>query len=118
MESKNQKLFALFLMNSLGIIFYLFESVISPYELTYGIFLTGIYWFLFMLIPAMIPIFTNRKFWKYSTFIIGVIVTLINSAIGIGYMVDNQLKFGLLLLLYWGILGITASVNTFKWIKQ
>jgi len=118
MENKNQKLFALFLINSLGIIFYLFDSVISPYELTYGIFLTGIYWFLFMLIPAIIPIFTNKKLWKYITFIIGLLITLINMVIGIGYMIDNQIKFGLLLLLYWGIFGITASVNSFKWIKQ
>ena len=118
MEKINNKLFALYFINAIGIIFYLFESLIPPFELTYNMLLTGIFWYILMIIPAIIPILANKRFWRYCTLIIGGVTTLINIIISIIYLADDQFIFGLLLLFYWGGLGITAVVNTFKWIKQ
>lgn len=43
---------------------------------------------------------------------------LINSFVGIGYILDHQFKFGMILVLYWGVFGVLALVNSLKWIKQ
>ena len=118
MENKRIQLFALFLINALGIIIYLFNLVVTPFEFTFGTFLSGIYWFLILLIPAIIPIIFKSKIWRYITFILGILITAVNLVIGLGYLMDNQLKFGLTITLYWGIFGVMASIFSIKWIKQ
>jgi hypothetical protein len=118
MESKRLRLFALYLINALGIIIYLFNLVLTPLELTFGTFASGIYWFVILLIPAVIPVFFKNKICRYITFILGVLITLINLVIGLGYILDDQFKFGMILVLYWGVFGILASVISLKWIKQ
>ncbi|MDM8162243.1 hypothetical protein QUH73_20690 [Labilibaculum sp. K2S] len=112
------RLFALFLINALGIIIYLFNLVITPFELTFGTFTSGIYWFVILLIPSIIPVLFQNKIWRYTTFIFGVLITLINLFIGVGYVLDDQFKIGMILMLYWGIFGILGSIISLKWIKQ
>lgn len=118
MENKKLQLFALYLINALGIIIYLFNLVITPFELTFGTFIFGVYWFVILLIPAVIPIFFKNKVWRYITFILGILITLINLFVGLGYILDDQFKFGMILVLYWGVFGVLASIISLKWIKQ
>ena len=118
MENRRIQLFALYLINSLGIIIYLFNLIVSPFEFTFGAFLLGIYWFIILLIPAIIPVIFNSKILRYITFILGVLVTIVNLFVGIGYIMDNQLIFGLIIMFYWGTLGVTASIFSLKWIRQ
>jgi hypothetical protein len=118
MKDKRIQLFALFLINALGIIIYLFNLVVTPYEFTFGTFISGTYWFIILLIPAIIPIIFNNKIWRYITFILGILITIINLFVGLGYILGNQIQLGLIFILYWGVLGITAVVFSYKWIKQ
>ncbi len=118
MKNKRLRLFALYLINALGIIIYLFNLVLTPLELTFGSFTSGIYWFVILLIPAVIPVFLKNKICRYITFIFGVLITLMNFFIGLGYILDDQFKFGMILILYWGTFGILASIISLKWIKQ
>lgn len=57
MNNIRLRLFALYLINALGIIIYLFNLAITPFELTFGTFTLGIYWFVILLIPSVIPVF-------------------------------------------------------------
>ncbi len=106
------------IINALGILIYLFNLVITPFEFTFGTFSFGIFWFILLLLPAIVPILFNSKAWKYFAFILGIICTLFNLVIGLGYILDNQMQIGLMLIFYWSIFGVLAIVFCFKWIKQ
>ena len=114
MENKKNKLFALYLLNALGMIFYFFSLEVS-FQLTHGTFLMGLYWFILLFFPAIITVLFNSKIWRYIAFILGLLTTIINIIVSIGYLMDNEFIFGLILILYWGILGITASIFSYKW---
>jgi hypothetical protein len=114
MENKKFKLFALYLLNAVGTFIYLFMLVVS-FQFTYSTLLSGICWFVLLLIPAIITILFKNKTWNYVAFIISILTTLVNLFICIVFLMDSPLIINFILLLYWGIIGISSLIFSFKW---
>jgi hypothetical protein len=114
MENKKFKLFALYLLNAVGTFIYLFTLVVS-FQFTYSTLLSGICWFILLLIPAIITILFNNKIWNYVAFIMGILTTFVNLFICVVFLINSPLMINLILLFYWGIIGISTLIFSFKW---
>lgn len=115
MKLERTQIFALYFLNSLGILFYLYSLLISPVELSYGILSWTFLWFCFNLIPVLLPLLFETKYVRIVTIIIGSIIFLIQLAISYSYFYNNQILLGGTFLLYWGGTILSALYKTFKW---
>ena len=115
MKLERIQLFALYLLNALGTIFYLFSLSLQPYELSYGLLSSSFAWFCFALVPAILPLFYDTKSVKVVAITIGFIILLIQMAICYSYLLNNQIFFGVMFLMYWGTFILLALFKTFKW---
>ena len=107
----------LFILNSFSVIFYLIHSGMPPLELTNQTLITGIFWNSILLIPVLIPLFFDNIVIRWIVFLFGILITLSNCVLAVGYLLDAQLNFGILVLV-WSFNGIIATVLSYKWIKM
>ena len=111
----------IFLISSIGFIFYNYLVELHPMT-TVGILQTLYIWTLISLIPAILPLLSDTVLIKRSTFVLGIIIKLIESFISVIYLFDSANEFyklfGLTMILFFGVLGLIGIIYSFKWLKM
>ncbi|NOQ27204.1 MAG: hypothetical protein GQ564_17725 [Bacteroidales bacterium] len=111
----------IFLISSIGFIFYNFLVELHP-ETTIAILQTLFLWTLISLIPSILPLISNLTIIKRITIILGITIKLIESFIGVLYLLDstneNYKIFGITMILFFSGLGLIGIIYSFKWLKM
>jgi len=83
-----------------------------------GMMYVAVFWFTLMVLPAILPLLTDKRAWRWVTAIVGLIMTLGGIMDGIGHMtMPGQTAMGLSGLIIGSIPGIIAVVLAFGWAK-
>jgi len=110
----------IFLISSIGFIFYNYLVELHPMT-TIGILQTLYIWTLISLIPAILPLISNTILIRRIVLILGIIIKLIESTISVIYLFDSANEFykmfGVIMILFFGVLGLLGIVYSFKWLK-
>lgn len=110
----------IFLISSIGFIFYNYLVELHPMT-TVGILQTLYIWTLISLLPAILPLISSSKLTRMLTFVLGIVIKLIETAISVIYLLDSENEFytlfGLTMVLFFGVLGLIGIIYSFKWLK-
>ena len=110
----------IFLISSIGFIFYNYLVELHPMT-TVGILQTLYIWTLISLLPAILPLISSSKLTRMVTFVLGIVIKLIETAISVIYLLDSENEFytlfGLTMVLFFGVLGLIGIIYSFKWLK-
>lgn len=83
-----------------------------------GMLYIFVLWFTAMIVPAILPLLTERRAWRWVTAIVGLVMTLLGIVDSISHMtMPGQLPLGLSGLIIGGIPGIIAVVLAFGWAR-
>jgi hypothetical protein len=78
----------------------------------------AVLWFTLMVLPAILPLLTEKRAWRWVTVIVGLVMTLGGILDGFGHMfTPGQTAMGLGGLIIGSIPGIIAVVLAFGWAK-
>ena len=84
-----------------------------------GMMYIAVLWFALMVLPAILPLLTEKRAWRWVTAIVGLIMTLGGILDGFGHMLTpGQTAMGLSGLIIGSIPGIIAVVLAFGWAKS
>ena len=83
-----------------------------------GMLYVAVLWFVLMVLPAILPLFTEKRAWRWVTAIVGLVMTTMGIIDGIGHItMPGQIPLGLSGLILGSIPGIIAVVLAFDWAK-
>ena len=75
-------------------------------------------WFILMILPAILPLLTEKRAWRWVTAIVGLVMTLGGILDGFGHMFKpGQTAMGLCGLIIGSIPGIIAVILAFGWAR-
>jgi hypothetical protein len=84
-----------------------------------GMMYVAVLWFALMIVPAILPLLTEKRVWRWVTVIVGFVMALGGIMDGIGHMtMPGQTAMGLSGLIIGSIPGIIAVVLAFGWAKS
>ena len=84
-----------------------------------GMMYIAVLWFALMVLPAILPLLTEKRAWRWVTAIVGLVMTLGGILDGFGHMfTPGQTAMGLSGLIIGSIPGIIAVVLAFGWAKS
>lgn len=70
------------------------------------------------LLIVVLPMVTEKKAFRWVTFIIGALLTLMNFIDGTIHIAEGDVFNGLYTFLISGCVGLVASISAYKWIKE
>ena len=83
-----------------------------------GMLYVAVLWFALMIVPAILPLLTEKRAWRWVTAIVGLVMTLGGIFDGIGHMtMPGQTAMGLSGLIIGSIPGIIAVILAFGWAR-
>jgi hypothetical protein len=83
-----------------------------------GMLYVAVLWFALMVLPAILPLLTEKRAWRCVTAIVGLVMTMMGIMDGIGHItMPGQIPLGLSGLILGSIPGIIAVVLAFDWAK-
>ena len=83
-----------------------------------GMLYVAVLCFVLMVLPAILPLLTEKRAWRWVTAIVGLVMTLMGIIDGIGHItMPGQIPLGLSGLILGSIPGIIAVVLAFDWAK-
>jgi len=83
-----------------------------------GMMYVAVLWFALMVLPAILPLLTEKRAWRWVTAIVGLIMTLGGILDGFGHMfTPGQTAMGLSGFIIGSIPGIIAVVLALGWAK-
>ena len=83
-----------------------------------GMMYVAVVWFTLMIVPAILPLLTEKRAWRWVTAIVGLIMTLGGIMDGVAHMtMPGQIPLGLSGLIIGSIPGIIAVVLAFGWAR-
>ena len=75
-------------------------------------------WFDAMIVPAILPLLTEKRAWRWVTAIVGLVMTVTGIGDNVSHMTMlGQVPLGLSGLIIGGIPGIVAVVLAFGWAR-
>ena len=83
-----------------------------------GMLYVAVLWFALMILPAILPLLTAQRVWRWVTAIVGLVMTLMGILDGFGHMfTPGQTALGLSGLIIGSIPGIIAVILAFGWAR-
>ena len=83
-----------------------------------GMLYVAVVWFALMIVPAILPLLTERRAWRWVTAIVGLIMTLGGIMDGVAHItMPGQIPLGLSGLIIGSIPGIIAVVLALGWAR-
>ena len=83
-----------------------------------GMLYVAVLWFALMILPAILPLLTAQRVWRWVTAIVGLVMTLMGILDGFGHMfTSGQTALGLSGLIIGSIPGIIAVILAFGWAR-
>ena len=82
-----------------------------------GMMYVAVVWFALMIVPAILPLLTEKRAWRWVTAIVGLVMTLGGIFDAISHMTPGQVPIGLSGLIIGSIPGVIAVVFAFGWAR-
>jgi hypothetical protein len=83
-----------------------------------GMLYIAVLWFALLIVPAILPLLTDRKGWRWVTAIVGLVMALMGVLDGLAHMSSpGETAMGLSGLIIGSIPGIIAVVLAFGWAR-